>query len=91
MNIIKLEDHIDHVSDNSDSVFNIMHIHVFQGSDLFSKNKFRDGDYDKFDLSKHDTTEAKYYAMKMALLTKSLSSEEILESLHRVLRQHKKT
>lgn len=90
MNIIRLEKHIDHVSDNSDSVFNIIHIHVFQGCGLFSKKNFRDGDYDKFDVTKHDTTEARYYAMKMALLGKSLSSQQMLESFHSVLEKYPK-
>ena len=62
-----------------------MHIHVFHGENLFSKFMFRDGKYDKFNITDVDKTKIKYYTLSLALESKYLSSTQLLEFLKIVL------
>ena len=64
MNGIKLE-HIYFPSDNTESIFKMLHIHVFHHDSVFSKFAFKLGKYDNMTVSDENTTLVKYYAFKM--------------------------
>ena len=77
LNVIKLEEHIDFPSGNTESIFKMLHIHVFHGDDVFSKFAFKLGQYDNMSVSNENATLVKYYALKMALDGKRTSEENL--------------
>ncbi len=77
LNVVKLENHIDFPSGNIESIFKMIHIHVFHGDDMFSKFVFKSGRYDNMSVSNENATLVKYYALKMALDGKRTSEENL--------------
>ena len=75
--MVKLENHIDFPSGNTESIFKMMHIHVFHGDDMFSKFVFKAGRYDNMSVSNENATLVKYYALKMALDGKRTTEENL--------------
>lgn len=67
LNIVKLSNQLDYPAYFSDVVTRMLHIHVFHGDTMFSKFQFKDGKYDQIDYNNFNTSQAKYYALKMAL------------------------
>lgn len=67
LNIVKLEHQLDYQSYRSDEVTNMLHIHVYHGDKMFSKFKFKEGKYDDEDYKNYNTSQAKFYALKMAI------------------------
>ena len=76
-NVIKLENYLDYPSGNIESIFSKLHIHVFHGDDMFSKFMFKAGRYDNMTTSAENETQVKYYALKMALDAKRISSSNL--------------
>ncbi|CAF0722230.1 unnamed protein product [Brachionus calyciflorus] len=81
LNIVKLEEYMDHPSAYSTDVNKIIHIHVFHGPDLFSKFDFKDGKYDSMTVNESQTNLAKYYSLKMALEGKKFNGTELTNLL----------
>ena len=79
INVSKLDSIIDFPSANEESVFKKVHIHVFHGENLFSKFMFRDGKYDKYNTSGLDTNKVNNYALSLALESKFLSSDKLVQ------------
>ena len=71
-NIKKLENLIDYPSANEELISSKVHIHVFHGSNLFSKFKFKDGSYNNITLPINNTHLVKYYCLSMALESMTL-------------------
>lgn len=80
INCIKLNTLIDYPAFNDDSVFDILHIHVFHGDDLFSKFDFKAGKYNYTHLIGKNETSTKYYALRMALDGKNTPQNELLNN-----------
>jgi hypothetical protein len=81
LNVVRLEHLIDYHSAYTESIFKIIHIHVFHGGDLFSKFVFKEGKYDNMTVSDENAKNVKYYALKMALEGKRLSESKQLADL----------
>jgi hypothetical protein len=81
INLAVLAELIDYPSSNMELVSSMIHIHVFHGHDLFSKFAFKTGQYDESLLNETSIHHVKFYALKMALDTKKLTSQD----LHRLL------
>jgi len=81
INVIPLPDLIDFPSGNSESIFKILHIHVFHGEDLFSKFVFKMGRYDNMTVSEEDAQKVKFYSLKMALEGKKHLESKLLNDL----------
>jgi hypothetical protein len=77
INLVKLDDQLDFPSGNRQSIFLILNIHVFHGDNLFSKFAFKMGKYDNKSVSEGDMHMVKYYALKMALDGKRISSRNL--------------
>ena len=88
LNIVKLPNLIDYPSGNIESIFKILHIHVYHGDALFSKFLFKMGKYDNETLDEEKSRDnktttlnkyhqVKYYALKMALEAKRISCENL--------------
>jgi len=82
INVIPLPDLIDFPSGNSESIFKILHIHVFHGEDLFSKFVFKMGRYDNMTVSEEDAQKVKFYSLKMALEGKKHLESKLLNDLN---------
>lgn len=70
LNVVKLENQLDYPSGNNHSIFNMLHIHVFHGDNLFSKFVFKVGKYNNITLDMIDEEKSKlvnWFALKMAL------------------------
>jgi hypothetical protein len=70
LNVVKLENQLDYPSGNNHSIFNMLHIHVFHGDNLFSKFVFKVGKYNNITLNMIDEEKSKlvnWFALKMAL------------------------
>lgn len=80
LNIVKLQNHLDYPSYFAESTSKMLHIHVFHGDGLFSKFQFKAGKYDSLDYERENTTQAKYYSLKMALEGKRTSSSDLYKS-----------
>ena len=82
LNVVKLEGLIDFHSGYTESIFKIIHIHVFHGGDMFSKFVFKDGKYDNMTVSEEQSKIVKYYDLKMALEGKKLTEAKLFEELN---------
>ena len=89
LNITKLENLIDHPSTNQDSIFKIVHIHVYHDDVLFSKFRFKDGKYDNYTLPLNDTTMVKYYCLSIALEAKRTDSKDLFQMFKHVSNKKK--
>jgi hypothetical protein len=81
LNVVKLEGLVDFNAAYTSSIFKIIHIHVFQGADLFSKFAFKAGSYNNMTVSEKDSENVKYYALKMALEGKQLNESQLVKDL----------
>lgn len=73
LNVIKLVNHIDYPSGNNDSIFKMIHIHVFHGEGFFSKSMFKAGRYDQMTEEVKDKAKSNmvaWFACRMALESK---------------------
>jgi hypothetical protein len=82
LNVIKLEDNLDYPSYYDNSVFKVLHIHVFHGDSMFSKFQFKLGAYDKMVYNSSQIHLVKYYALKMALDAKRTSYKQLVKLLN---------
>jgi len=85
INVVKLKDHLDYPSGNNHSIFKMIHIHVFHGNEMFSKNAFKMGKYDNMTSRISDFESDKYvslFALKMALEGKFLKGELLMQLLY---------
>ena len=73
--IVKLENHLDFPSGNTNSIHTVLNIHVFHGDDMFSKFAFKVGKYDQMNAT--DSEEVKYFCLKMALDGKRMSGTDL--------------
>ena len=80
MNITNLESLIDFPSTLEENISSKVHIHVFHGSNMFSKKFFKAGVYDNMTLPINNTHLVKYYCLNIALESKRKSLFE-LESM----------
>lgn len=78
MNVVRLHELIDYPATNSRPVRQVLHIHVFHGEVMFSKQKFKFGSYDSMNVSVANSEEIKYYALRMALEGKRKSCSDLL-------------
>lgn len=78
--VVKLENHLDYPSGNTDSINKVLNIHVFHGDDMFSKFAFQAGKYDQMNTT--DSEEIKFYCLKMALDGKRISAPDLLKMLN---------
>jgi hypothetical protein len=76
INIKKLDNLIDFRSINVDLLSSVVHIHVYHGSDMFSKSAFKAGAYNSITLPINDTHLVKYYCLSMALESKRMALVE---------------
>lgn len=87
LNVIKLQNHLDYPSGNNQSVFSMIHIHVFHGEMFFSKQMFKIGKYDKM-LNQtreiQNLNKVAFYACRMALEGKFFKNELLAEMLQKV-------
>jgi hypothetical protein len=90
LNVVRLHNYIDYPSGNDQSVFEMLHIHVYHGEDMFSKFMFKIGRYDNVSLSdfdpKNKSANYKYhtvrqFCMRMALESKRMPSEALYQLL----------
>jgi hypothetical protein len=81
INLIVVPGIIDYPSTNTELIENMIHIHVFHGHDLFSKFAFKMGHYDESLLNETNIHHVKYYALKMALDSKRISSQNLYKLL----------
>jgi len=79
MNIIKIDNLLDVSSYKNKNIFSILHIHTFHSGQMFSKFKFKAGNYNDINPDKENTNMAKYYSLKMALEGKSLTENKLAE------------
>ncbi len=86
LNIRRLNNMIDYPSGNTDSIYDLLHIHVFHGDSLFSKFAFKMNKYDNTTISDSDSKyeQVKYYALKMALEGKRKSCKELNQMLKEI-------
>ena len=75
---------IDFPSTNTQSIFSIVHIHVYHDDVLFSKFRFKDGHYNNWTLPLNDTNQVKYYCLSMALEAKKADPKDSLKMLKQV-------
>jgi hypothetical protein len=81
IHITKLHQLIDYPSGNQNSIFSKVHIHVYHGGEVFSKSNFKDGKYDNMTVLDADRFKIKYYCLRMALESKRLTEEKLVERL----------
>ncbi len=81
INVPKLFNYIDHPSANTESVNNIIHIHVYHGGNVFSKFAIKSGKYDNMTVSTLDTHQNKNYCLKLALEAKRANCSELVNQL----------
>ena len=86
INVVALPDLIDYPSGNENSVYQIVHIHVFHGDNIFSKFMFRAGKYDNMSTTDIDKKKVKYYALAMALESKRLKETDQLKLLNAAIK-----
>ena len=84
LNVVKLDQYLDYPSYFDESIFKVLHIHVFHGDGLFSKFQFKAGSYDNMNYDESKTNIAKYYALKIALEAKRTPFGTLVESLRNV-------
>lgn len=77
INLVKLENHLDYPSGNNHSIYNMIHIHVFHGDNLFSKFVFKMGKYANATVEPSDEVYVNSYALKMALDGKKISPQNL--------------
>ena len=82
LNVVRLENLIDFHSGYTESIFKVIHIHVFHGGDLFSKFVFKEGKYDAMNVTAEQANVVKYYALKMALEGKRLPESQLVSDLN---------
>jgi len=73
--VVRIANQLDYPSGNTNSIHNILNIHVFHGDGMFSKFAFKVGKYDQMNTT--DSDEVKYYCLKMALDGKRMSGIEL--------------
>lgn len=78
--IVKIPDHMDYPTSNSDSINDKLHYHVFHTDEMFSKFQFQDGKYDNIDYNKEDTTKSRFYCLKMALEGKKIPPKDLYKA-----------
>jgi hypothetical protein len=90
LNVVRLHNYIDYPSGNDQSVFEMLHIHVYHGEDMFSKFIFKVGRYDNLSLSDFDPSNkaprykyhtVRQFCLRMALESKRMSSETLYKLL----------
>ncbi len=79
LNVIKLDNLIDYPSANTEPVLDKIHIHVFHDDDLFSKFAFKMGQYDNVTIA--DTSQIKFYCLKMAMEAKKAKTSNLKNQL----------
>lgn len=82
LNVVKLENQLDYPSGNNHSIFNMLHIHVFHGDNLFSKFVFKVGKYNNITLDMIDEEKSKlvnWFALKMALEGRNATKSQFSE------------
>jgi hypothetical protein len=77
LRITKLQNMIDFPSGNDESIFKLIHIHVFHGENMFSKFMFKMKKYDNMTVSDDKINQVKYYSLKMALEGKRKTCKEL--------------
>ncbi|CAF1132034.1 unnamed protein product, partial [Brachionus calyciflorus] len=79
LSIVKLKKLIDYPTTNTQSIFNILHLHVYHGKDMFSKFIYSLEGYDNLTIEQNDpnASQVKYYALRMALESKRLSLRDL--------------
>lgn len=77
LDIVKLRNQIDVSARLNISVWEVLHIHTYQDNLMFSKIRFKDGEYDQMSYKKENVTQVNYYALKMALESKRFSIKKI--------------
>jgi hypothetical protein len=84
VHVTKLESLLDLPSTKNVSVFNAVHLHVFQSTSIFSKSSFRSNFYDNLTIPYGDTSIVKFYALNIALESKRMQPFELYDMLKRV-------
>jgi hypothetical protein len=89
-NVVSMPFYIDYPSGNNRSVFEMLHIHVYHGENMFSKFMFKVGNYNNISVADYDrtnrSTDYKYnlvnlFALKMALDAKNLNGSQLNQLL----------
>ena len=88
INITKLEELVDFPTANEELVNKKVHLHVFHGSNVFSKFAFKEGKYDNLTLPINNTHLVKNYCLNIALDSKRKSLDE-LEKIAKELTKQK--
>lgn len=81
INVVRLENQFDYPSGNNHSIYNMLHVHVFHGENLFSKFMFKANRYENITLDEIDQEKSEmvgWYALKMALEGQRLPSQQLL-------------
>jgi hypothetical protein len=89
LNVIRLQDYVDYASSNERSIFDVLHIHVYHGDDMFSKFMFKANKYDNMSLQDYDPhntsltykyNTVRYFCLRMALEGKRTSEREMADA-----------
>jgi hypothetical protein len=90
LNVVRLQNSIDYPSGNERSVFDVLHVHVFHGENMFSKFMFKMGKYDNMTLEDYDAKNrnkeykyhaVKYFCLRMAMEGKRKNTSELVREL----------
>lgn len=87
-NVVRLNNQIDVPSHISNSIYRVIHIHVFHCFTLFSKFDFKEGKYDDIVLRDDESMQSddvKNYALMMALEAKRTPNWLLFEMLKKVI------
>jgi hypothetical protein len=98
LNLIRLMNYIDFPSDSDVSVFDVLHIHVFHGNNMFSKFDYESGLYNNMSLADFDPlnqtpaykyNRVKWFSLRIALEGKRTEPAELYNMLVNKTSQHK--
>jgi hypothetical protein len=90
LNVVALKNYIDYPSGNEKSIFDMLHIHVYHGDEMFSKFVFKVGRYDNISVADYDPLnktskykyhQVKWFCLKMALDSKRMPADELYNML----------
>ena len=80
-NVVKIDRILDFHSTSSESIHTKIHIHVYHNAELFSKFAFKMGKYDNMTVQANQTSQIKYYCLKLALEGKRSSNVVLFKEL----------
>jgi hypothetical protein len=90
LNVVRLNNYIDYPSGNEQSVFDMLHIHVYHTDEMFSKFVFKMGRYDNMSVADYDSSnktrmykynKVKWFCLKIALDSKRIQPDGLYKML----------